>query len=124
MDLDATLDRLARARDELAERHVERLQRARAAMNDVLLRLDALAHTAATARAFVLEGWLPVSELARLVSRLAPLSEILLPPGKIPGPILHQVPPVCQLPPRRGFVQFVQQLPPMSLDQQPIGRLD
>lgn len=69
-EVDEILGRLARACAELAERHGERLQRARALVNDVLLQLEVLAQAAATAHAFVFEGWLPESGLPRLVSRL------------------------------------------------------
>ena len=54
----------------LARRHGDDLVRARRAFHDELLVLDAEDHAAASARAFVLEGWLPARDKPRLVSVL------------------------------------------------------
>jgi len=54
----------------IARRHGDDLARARRMFHDALLRLEAEDHAAATARAFVLEGWLPARERADLARAL------------------------------------------------------
>jgi V/A-type H+-transporting ATPase subunit I len=63
---------LAAARADLARRHHPELVRARAAIRDRLLQLDALPLSGVTSHAFVLEGWLPAvaeSGLAGAIDR-------------------------------------------------------
>jgi V/A-type H+-transporting ATPase subunit I len=70
---DAILDEirgLERAIRTLADRHAAALLTARATLADELARLDAVERTAATAHAFVLEGWLPSSQLPALRAEL------------------------------------------------------
>ena len=62
-DLDASLARLA-------ERHRPALSTALVTLNDEMARLDAVERTAATTHAFVLEGWLPTSQVPVLQARL------------------------------------------------------
>jgi len=65
---------LHRLRDDaaaLARVHGDDLSRARRGFHDALLALDAEDHAAASARAFVLEGWLPVRDRDELVRACA-----------------------------------------------------
>lgn len=61
--IDATLARLA-------SRHGQQLRDAEAWLVDALARLDAVEQTAATDHAFVLEGWLPSSQMPALRKQL------------------------------------------------------
>jgi len=55
---------------DLARRHEETLARAHGTLTDELARLEAVERTAATNNAFVLEGWLPTSQVPALRSDL------------------------------------------------------
>ena len=59
-----------RERDTLGQSQVAELERARAALNDRLAQLDALALTGVTSHAFVLEGWLPTDARPDFARRL------------------------------------------------------
>jgi V/A-type H+-transporting ATPase subunit I len=61
-----------RERERLVAAHAAALRRARAAFQDRLRELDALPHAGVTARAFVIEGWVPSGARAALEERLAP----------------------------------------------------
>ena len=64
------LEALRRQRESLARDHGQELLRARAVANDILARLNALEHCAATSHAFALEGWTPTSDAHRLAEVL------------------------------------------------------
>ena len=59
-----------RRREQLAREHGAELARARAAVHDRLRELDAVGLTGVTARAFVLEGWVPTRSRVMLEERL------------------------------------------------------
>lgn len=69
--VDAALDFLAHCSEAIGECSAQRLHRARAAFNDALLQLEALAQTATTEFAFVIDGWLPEAERPHLDQQLA-----------------------------------------------------
>ena len=66
----AELESLRRERDALAREHGPELLRARAVAHDILARLDALGHCAATSHAFAVEGWTPKADARRLAATL------------------------------------------------------
>lgn len=57
---------LRRRRDGLGRPHAAELARARATLRDRLAQVEAIAQSAVTPRAFVLEGWVPAAGLATL----------------------------------------------------------
>ncbi len=69
-EIDERLERIRSRRRAIAEEHAAELSRARAAVRDRLLELEALDKAMETARAFVLEGWVPAPARDRLVGRL------------------------------------------------------
>jgi V/A-type H+/Na+-transporting ATPase subunit I len=62
---------VARERETLARTHGPELRRGAAAIHDRLLELEALPLSGVTARAFILEGWLPADGRRDLETRLA-----------------------------------------------------
>ena len=69
-EIPAESDAIRRERESLGRRHGAELRRARMALHDRLCELEALPLSGVTARAFVLEGWVPAATRRELEGRL------------------------------------------------------